>query len=319
MRRDSHAMKCKRCAAKAAVHLPHHNAAFCRDCFILYFRRQVQRTIERDRMFSAGDRVLVAVSGGKDSLALWEVLVGLGYQTVGLHLALGIGAYSQQSTEKTRAFADRHGLRLLTVELHEEALPVPTLARFTNRPPCSACGTAKRHYFDRIAYEQGFDVLATGHNLDDEAARLMGNVMRWQVDHLGKQQPVLSARHERFVRKVKPLYRVPEYETAVYAFLSGIDYLIEECPNSAGASQLVYKDALNRIEAAMPGSKLTFVQEFLKNGQPAFAGATAIPPETCESCGMPAFGRVCAYCRLVEEVRRKQSRQPAAGATGDHG
>ena len=48
----------------------------------------------------------------------------------------------------------------------------------------------------------------------------------------------------------------------MYAFFRGIDYIVDECPNAAGATQLAYKDMLNRLEAASPGSKLTFVQEF---------------------------------------------------------
>src|SRR5260370_616961 len=113
--------------------------------------------------------------------------------------------------------------------------PVPAGAGRTPRPPCSACGTMKRHYFDAAALEGGFDVLVTGHNLDDEAARLMGNVLRWQTDHLARQRPVLPATHPKFVRKVKPLYLTSEYETAVYAFMRGIDYIVDECPNAAGA------------------------------------------------------------------------------------
>ena len=264
-------MKCKRCRGKAEVQIRHHNAAFCRPCFIFFFQRQVQRTIEKHRMFTPEEEVLVAVSGGKDSLALWDVLSTLGYRTAGLHLSLGIGEYSRASTTKTADFATSRNLRLITVDLEADGVAIPTLARFTNRPACAACGTTKRHQFDRMAFENGFTVLATGHNLDDEAARLLGNVMHWQIHHLAKQGPVLEPSHERFARKVKPLYRVTEYETAVYAFFRGIDYVIEECPNSVGATQLTYKDTLNRLEAVMPGTKLTFVQDFLSTGRPAFS------------------------------------------------
>jgi uncharacterized protein (TIGR00269 family) len=311
-------MKCKRCRGKAEVQLRHHNAAFCRGCFVVFFQRQVQRAIDKERMFAPQEPVLVAVSGGKDSLALWDVLIDLGYQTAGVHLDLGIGEYSRASTVKTEAFAQRRGQRLITVALDEEGASVPTLAAFTNRPACAACGTAKRHYFDRVAIESGFPVLATGHNLDDEAARLMGNVMRWQVDHLAKQSPVLESTHARFVRKVKPLFRVSEYETAVYAFFRGIDYIIDECPNSVGATQLLYKDVLNRLEAAMPGTKLSFVQEFLRSGRPAFATATVSPPQTCERCGMPSFGAVCSFCSLVREVNSKQARRAAPQHAAEH-
>jgi len=307
-------MKCKRCRGKAEVQLRQHNCAFCRGCFIAFFQRQVQRAIENERMFTPQEAVLVAVSGGKDSLALWDVLIDLGYQTAGVHLDLGIGEYSRGSTARTEAFAQRRSQRLVTVALDDEGAAVPTLAAFTRRPACAACGTAKRHYFDRVAIEEGFPVLATGHNLDDEAARLMGNVMRWRVDHLAKQSPVLEATHARFVRKVKPLFRISEYETAVYAFFRGIDYIIDECPNSVGATQLLYKDALNRLEAAMPGTKLSFVQEFLRAGRSAFATATAGPPQTCERCGMPSFAAVCSFCSLVREVETKRARRKLASA-----
>lgn len=308
-------MKCSRCKAPAEVQLRAHNANFCRACFLFFFQRQVERAIEKERMFRRDEPVLVAVSGGKDSLALWEVLHGLGYRTTGLHLSLGIGAYSDVSTEKTVAFADAHGLPLITVPLADDGLAVPEVASLTRRPACSACGTMKRHYFDQLAIDRGFPVVATGHNLDDEAARLLGNVLHWQLSHLARQRPVLEPTHPRFVRKVKPLFRISEYEAAVYAFMRRIDYVVDECPNAVGATQLVYKDMLNRLEAASPGSKLTFVQEFLQRGQPALpVASTGGAPQTCSRCGMPAFGEVCGYCRLVREITTRRERRVAGDA-----
>jgi len=310
-------MKCKRCREKAEVQLRQHNAAFCRPCFILFFQRQVQRAIDREKMFTREEPVLVAISGGKDSLALWDVLHELGYETTGLHLELGIGAYSEGSQAKSQAFAEKLGRRLISVSLAAESTSIPELARFTHRPPCAACGTSKRHHFDRVAIAEGFSVLATGHNLDDEAARLLGNLMRWQTRHLAKQSPVLAPTHARFTRKVKPLFRISEYEAAVYAFMRGIDYVIEECPNAAGATQLVLKDALNRIEAAMPGSKLTMLQEFLRHGRPMFDTGEAGAAGTCATCGMPCYGEVCSYCSLTAEVdskRRKASERALRAA-----
>ena len=302
-------MKCTRCRAKAEIQLRTHNAAFCRECFLFFFRRQVERAITGEGMFTPDDRLLVAVSGGKDSLALWDVLVDLGYDATGLYVGLGIGAYSDGSHQKVAAFADRRGLPLRVVHLDDEAggLAVPFVARVTRRPACAACGTMKRHYFDAAAVEGGFDVLVTGHNLDDEAARLLGNVLRWQKDHLARQRPVLPPTHPRFVRKVKPLFLTGEYETAAYAFMRGIDYIVDECPNAAGATQLVYKEVLNRLENASPGTKLAFVKEFLRTGQPAFATAEHREPQDCSRCGMPAYGTVCAFCSLVQTVERTRS------------
>ena len=98
--------------------------------------------------------------------------------------------------------------------------------------------------------------------------------------------------------------------------MRGIDYVVEECPNSVGATQLVYKDALNRLEAASPGTKLAFVREFLRTGQPAFAARAddQRPPQTCARCGMPSWGDVCAFCKLVRGGRdQARARRHRAG------
>jgi uncharacterized protein (TIGR00269 family) len=308
-------MKCTRCKAKAEVHLRAHNAGFCRPCYLEYFHRQVERAIARERMFGPEERILVAVSGGKDSLALWDVLVALGYKTTGLYLGLGIGDYSDHSREKVEAFASARDLPLEIRALADQGpgLAVPDVAAATRRMPCAACGAMKRHFFDAAAHEGRFDVLATGHNLDDEAARLLGNVLRWQRDHLARQRPVLEPSHPKFVRKVKPLYLLSEYESAVYAFMRGIDYVVEECPNAEGATQLVYKDALNRLEAASPGTKQAFVKEFVRSAQALFATDVARQgPGECQSCGMPAYGALCSFCSLVREVETKRARRAAA-------
>ncbi|GIT46954.1 MAG: hypothetical protein Ct9H300mP12_15390 [Acidimicrobiales bacterium] len=75
----------------------------------------------------------------------------------------------------------------------------------------------------RRAPRGGYDAVATGHNLDDEAAVLFGNVLRWQQDYLGRQRPVLPA-GEGFPRKVKPLVRLGEREMAAYCVLRSIEY-----------------------------------------------------------------------------------------------
>src|SRR4051794_34027411 len=219
-------------------------------------RDQVTKAVAEFEMLQPGERVLVAISGGKDSLACWHILRELGYDADGFVIGLGIGEYSDESTSYARAYARERGLTLHECNLRDEhGFDVPTAAKVTKRVPCSACGLSKRHLFDAAAREHGYDVVATGHNLDDEAAVLFGNVLRWQTDYLGRQLPVLPAQHG-FPRKVKPLVRLGERETAAYCVLAGIDYIVEECPMAAGNKHLGYKEALNAIEA-QPGAPST--------------------------------------------------------------
>ena len=184
----------------------------------------------------ADDRILVAVSGGKDSLAVWDMLIEAGYQADGLYIGLGIGEYSDESGGYVQRFAAERGLNLIVIDLRDEyGYDVPTAAVATGRVPCSACGLSKRRLFDRAALDGGYDVVVTGHNLDDEAAVLFGNTMRWDIDYLARQLPVLPA-SDGFPTKVKPLVRLTEREMAAWCLVRGIDYLVEECPMAEGQS-----------------------------------------------------------------------------------
>jgi uncharacterized protein (TIGR00269 family) len=297
------------------------NAGFCPDHFTKYCRDQTERAIHDFDMISRDDRVLVAVSGGKDSLAVWDLLVGLGYRADGLYIGLGIGDYSDTSGEYARNFARERGLQLLEIDLPTEyGYDIPTGARAARRAPCSACGTSKRHLFDSAALDGGYDVLVTGHNLDDEAAVLFGNVLRWQTEYLARQMPVLEAR-PGFPKKVKPLVRLSERETAAYCIIRGIDYLVDECPMSAGNKHLGYKEALNSIELRSPGTKADFYAGFLRNAAELFrAAATADGSTTadlshCLRCGAPSAAELCAFCRLVDKATGAADTAPPADAT----
>lgn len=279
-----------------------HNTAYCSYCFQFYVYEQVRRAISEHNMLQKKEPVLVAVSGGKDSLALWDILTKLGYHAVGLHLNLGIGSYSAASQHKVEAFACARDLELITHDYQEAyGLGVVEIAQETARPACSACGTMKRYHFNRIAKEKDFPVVATGHNLDDEAARLLGNVLQWQENYLQKQSPSLSSEDGKWARKVKPLCRLTEREMAAYTVISGIDYIIEECPMSKGAKMFLYKEMLNRLEESSPGTKHHFYLGYLQKKEKIFSPQVE-DNQCCTSCGQATRGKTCAYCRLVERV-----------------
>ncbi len=296
-------VKCRVCRQPAIIDLRRHNANFCVDHFLRYCDQQVAKAIDEFEMLRPGERALVAVSGGKDSLAIWDLLVRAGWEADGLYVGLGIGDYSEASAGYARRFAAERGLALVEIDLRaDHGYDVPTAAAVTRRVPCSACGLSKRHLFDRAALDGGYDALVTGHNLDDEAAVLYGNTMRWQTDYLARQRPVLPA-GPGFPRKVKPLVRLTERETAAYCVLRGIDYLVEECPMAAGNKHLAYKEALNEMELRSPGSKADFYFGFLARAADRFeAGARRDDLGACRSCGGPAESELCAFCRLVERA-----------------
>jgi uncharacterized protein (TIGR00269 family) len=112
---------------------------------------------------------------------------------------------------------------------------------------------------------------------------------------------------------VKPLYRLSELETAAYAFLRGIDYIVEECPFARGATSLGHKELLNRLEEMSPGAKHNFLFGFLEKARPAFERAEGVALRNCRSCGQVTTSELCAFCKLKDQVSRRTSTGGAGG------
>ena len=280
----SNQQKCRKCGNNAIINMRQHKLPLCKGHFTEWVIEQTRRTIKKYNMFGPNDKILVAVSGGKDSLALWDILHQLGYHADGLYIGLGIDEeiqYSEESRRLTVEFAQTRGLRLTIVDIptqYGESIPEITLrTRRGHGKPCSVCGLAKRHVMNRVAREGSYNVLATGHNLDDEAATLFGNTINWLDGYLLKQSPVLEA-SPGLARKVKPLIRFYEREMAAYALLQGIEYIQEECPFSVGASSIHHKELLNQLEAKSPGAKQYFYLGFLKAKANGFFNPSKIRP-----------------------------------------
>ncbi len=295
-------MKCRVCGKKAIVYMPQHRLALCREDFTDWFERYTDRTIKEFRMFSKKDRILVAVSGGKDSLALWYVLRKLGYEADGFYLHLGIGQYSERSREKVEKFAQKVGARLIVKDLREDMVGIPQLKELTLREACSVCGLVKRYNFNKVAKDYGYSVVATGHNLDDEASSLLANVINWNIKYLGRKYPVLEE-EKGFVRKVKPFCKFTEKETALYSLIRGIDFIEEECPYAEDANSIFYKELLNAVEEKFPGTKLRFYLEYLRKIYPLFHEREKRDLITCKVCGEPSPSDVCPVCKLKEKVK----------------
>ncbi|MCX7737890.1 MAG: TIGR00269 family protein [Hydrogenothermaceae bacterium] len=297
--------KCIKCGEKAQIYLPQHRLSLCKTHYIEWFENRVEKSIKEFQMFSKKEKILVAVSGGKDSLSLWQALVKLGYDADGFYIDLGIGDYSKKSFNISIAFSEKLDRTLHTVSLEDEVMSIPQIKNYDNRPTCSICGTLKRYYMNKVAKHLGYRVVATGHNLDDESAVLFSNTLNWSVDYLKRQYPVLPEENS-FIRKVKPLCKISEKESAMYAVLCGIEYIEEECPFSEGATSIDYKTFLSRLEEKSPGIKLRFYSEFLRKMYPILHIGEEKPHlNRCSICGEPTTGEICSVCNLKNKLKLK--------------
>ncbi len=300
-------MKCAKCTRQAEVKIPFQRVAFCREHFIEYFHSRIRKAIGRYRMFSKKDKLLVAVSGGKDSMGLALALKDLGYDVLLYHINIGIGEFSDMVQRKVEVFAKDFDfeLEVESVAQNFSGLGLPQLALLTSRKPCSLCGMIKRYLMNRAALRHGA-VLVTAHNLNDEAVNLLRNVMGWDFEQLSRQEPVLPAR-EGLARKAKPYIFISEYESAAYSYIRGIDYVMEACPQSGGATSHFLKRIVGELERRFPGFRINFVRKFYDNKKSYFPYPEKPVLNRCKICGQPTTGEICSFCRLKLKVEESLS------------
>lgn len=297
-------MRCKKCSAVAAINMRSHKLSLCSNHFLDFFVERVRKTLERYQMLSEQKKpIIIAVSGGKDSLALWHTLKLLGINTFGLHIDLGISKndYSKISRKKTEVFALKNSLPLLVLSLSDEvSFTIDEYRRVGKRTACSTCGLVKRHIMNSFVTKMNAQAIATGHNLDDEVGVLLSNLLNWQLSQLARQEPTLHSWHPKLAKKIKPLCEISDKESAAYVYLSKIDNVQVECPYSRRATFLACKEVLNKLEERSPGTKLRFYRGHLKNK--SIFGTDRNNLIDCEECGLPSTVVPCAFCRLKKRI-----------------
>ncbi len=279
--------------------MPGHNANFCSACFLHFFETALLRAMKKFGL-PKETPLMVAVSGGKDSLAVWNALHELGYETKGLHVNLGIDDFSEASSAAVKKFAEQRNLPWVEYSLQEVfGHAIPEIKRRSRRSICSLCGGLKRQLFNRLTIAEGFSAMVSGHNLDDEAGRLLGNIVRNRHQYLEKQYPFLPSTHPRLPAKLKPLYRLEIHEIRTYCSLKGIEPLTAGCPFSRGATSHIFKEALDFLEKRMPGTKRDFLFSFVDRRSPDNAPKDL---NACSQCGEPSFAGVCSVCNLKAQL-----------------
>ncbi|MCX7770174.1 MAG: adenine nucleotide alpha hydrolase family protein [Proteobacteria bacterium] len=298
-------MKCKLCGEVAQIELRNHNISLCKGHFLEFIEKRVTKTIEKYSLFNIIDKILVAVSGGKDSLALLHILKKMGFNVTGFYINLGIPVYSDASQEKCMIFSKKYDVPIYVFDLKSFfGIGVFEISKKIRRNSCSVCGIIKRYVMNRFGLEEGYTVLATGHNLDDEASFALGSVLNFDIQRLDKDRIILPSK-DKALKKVKPLSFLTEKEVAGYTILNGIDYIYDECPYSKGATSMVYKRALNLIEERSPGTKLRFFKKIIENKE-LFKKSQENPLEEenqfCINCGYLTYREKCNFCLIAEKL-----------------
>ena len=303
-------MYCKKCGSKAIIKITSANLTLCSSHFTEWLEGRVERTIRDYGMIRGGERVAVAVSGGKDSTTLLHVLAKLsgkmGFEVVGINIDLGIDRgtkYSSLSTEFAVKNFEKLGVKYKVVSLKEKhGFTIDEAKVKIKRPVCSTCGLVKRYVLEEAAQELGADVLATGHNLNDMAVFVLSGYHSGDLSNLARLRAVSPAENG-YIRKIKPLFLVSEKETTTYALINGIPFIMDSCPNNprvGGPTSDKLRRIIENAEDEIPGFMLRLVENFETKIRPFFEYLPKFNLGKCKICGRPTNSdrEICSFCAV---------------------
>jgi uncharacterized protein (TIGR00269 family) len=298
-------LRCSLCEEPAITLVRYAKLRLCRKHFAEFVRRRVIKTIERYRLVQSGWRVLIAVSGGKDSSALLyilsEVSKQLNFEVVAVHIDLGIGEYSRKSREVVERLCGILGVPLVLLDLKDLiGASLPELVARSRRPACSVRGLVKRYLINSVALELGADAVALGHHMDDLLPYVVKNFITQNLGGIGKPGPRTES-EEGLVGRIRPLYEISEREVALYAYVQELPVVESSCPYTVrgGSIEEEVRKFLNSLEEGSPGIKVAFARALAKNLD-FYKGRLPDQLGKCRYCGTPTSAEVCAFCRLTE-------------------
>ncbi len=306
--------KCSACKRKEPFfHRVYSGERLCKRCFAGSIDEKVRATIAKYKMLNYNDRVAVAVSGGKDSISLLQILSKMERKypratLVAVTVDEGIRGYRDEALKIAASNCMK-----LDIEHHSvsfKQLYGYTLDEIVERirergnqlTPCAFCGVLRRKALNIAAIEVEANRIATGHTLDDEVQTSLLNIFHGDVPKLAAEKPITDQVHPRLVQKVKPLCEVPERESALYAYLKGVSFQSTPCPYAGEALRNDVRNLLNRIEERHSGTMYT-VYKSIEKLRPAIAATTKKSDfKECKKCGDPATGELCMACQMLKEL-----------------
>ncbi len=299
----------------ASIYQPHTGRKLCKECFIDDVKKRVVAEIKRWRMVEPGDEILLGLSGGKDSYVLLDILseVYKPSRMFAVSIIEGIPGYNrEEDVKRMKVFAKDRGVDVIVTSIREYVghslyeIVMRALRRKVRVSPCTYCGILRRRLLNFYARTYGANKVATAHNLDDEAQTAVVNILRGDYVGLLRLHPLAPPASKKLVKRIKPLRKVYEWETATYVYFKGYNFQETECMfiNMMPTLRARVRDALYRLEWKKPGSLLRLLEtlDVLLEDEAKNLATNAL--KECEVCGEPTSPKrsVCKLCELLERA-----------------
>ena len=217
--------------------------------------RKVGEAIHRFRMIRDGDRVAVALSGGKDSATLLEALLLLEKRAP---IEFSVCAFTVEQGKFLRPLeplAEYLKQRGVAWTYHRDQASLELIADQPGHG-CDLCSRYRRRAVYEIAHSLGANVIAFGHTADDFCEALLRNAMF--TGRLSALPPVTESR-DREYRLIRPLVFVTEELTRAWVETHGIPVVPCGCSQKTGTVRRALRDMFAGLERDYPHLKETLL------------------------------------------------------------
>ncbi len=307
---------CTLCKKKEAVFARRYSGEkLCGRCFCKSIENKVRGTISKYEMFEPKDKIMVAVSGGKDSVTLLHILTRIekAFPDAALSAVTvdeGIKGYRDEALKIAMKNCQKLGVKHIVTSFKEmyghtldEIVNMIRERKEKGLTPCSYCGVLRRRALNTAAREAGVDKLATAHSLDDETQTMLLNIIHGDALRIARVKPVLTMIHPKLVQRVKPVCGVPEKEIAFYAHLRRIEFQGIPCPYAQTALRNDVRTIINRMEEKHAGTKFAIFRSVERIRPALEAMAEKAKLQNCRKCGEPTVGEICKPCQMLQELK----------------
>ncbi|HZW56814.1 MAG TPA: TIGR00269 family protein [Nitrososphaerales archaeon] len=321
-RRAAKSLRC-RCGGKTVYFRAYNGESLCAECFNNSIIGKVKKTISKYEMLRYGDKVGVAVSGGKDSTSLLYILSkitqGHGTKLFALTIDEGIEGYREEAIKNAKDLAEKLSVELLVCSYREffgqtlDSALKDRSSKGVRTTSCAVCGPLRRRSIDRAAEQLGVNVVATAHNLDDMLQTFFINLYSGDLERISWLDPSSSGSNSEFkLRRIKPMIEIYEQEIALFAYLNNLPFQSESCPYMDEGIRSEIRLHLNELESKHPGIKYGTLRTVL-----GISSSLELSPSKmkkamrCERCGSVSTGPVCSVCLTLELIQGRPLRSIA--------
>lgn len=310
---------CSYCKNSIVIQRKHSGENLCPECFQKNIEKNIYKTISKYEMLKSKDRIIVALSGGKDSISLLYNLNIIQNRThnskpiIALIIDEGIKEYREKSIKKAKEFCNKYNIEYKIISFKDKiGKTLDEIINMKRETPdykyaCNYCATIRRRLLNDGAKELGGNILAMGHNLTDFAETYLMNILYKRLDIIANQYFFKEENDEInqfYIKKISPLIKIPEEEIFLYANIKKLDYYPSHCPYRE-KDPIIRKRVLDFIQECKkysPEIEFNLLNGFLELSKTLYYHRKKKNHSLCQKCGYPCGnGKICSYCSYLQE------------------